>query len=297
MPIVIEVPVSGTVGPGQLIRFTSDFIGPLPTNTSWRIKIGTEADTTNPFLTILKPAGGIPIGTTQVLIFDQGEVVSTLPLSQPIGGATVHVNAELVTDTGVIDSGTRTAVWDATTGLGQQVFQLQSTGGGLTTGEHELLVATERRSQVLGEPTDLTINTPSGLVTSTLARLFSRSFVDQLVLSEVTAGETCDPVRFSYSEWYAGIAIRVTTIDPALSPKTPDQNWYFPDLAVLRIFRGADLKFRRGIHTPTFITDEPYEWGWNIRNFLEFLGAPPATEVAVDWRPGCCGRVFLVRIP
>lgn len=209
----------------------------------------------------------------------------------------VNLSVQLVDDAGgVHDSGALGSYrWDTSTSSSQLLPR--SGGGGLTPQEHQQLEDTERRTRTLGEPTDLTVNTPSGLLQITLGQLLSRSFLNNLVLEEVTAGETCDPVRFTYNEWYAGIAIDVTTIDPALTPKTPDQDWYFPDLAVLRLFRGSHLRWRRGIHTPTFITNEPYEWGWNIRNVLEVLGGPPATTVAVDWRPGCCGRVYLVRIP
>lgn len=209
----------------------------------------------------------------------------------------VNLSVQLVDDAGgVHDSGALGSYrWDTSTSSSQLLPR--SGGGGLTPQEHQQLEDTERRTRTLGEPTDLTVNTPLGLLQITLGQLLSRSFLNNLVLEEVTAGETCDPVRFTYNEWYAGIAIDVTTIDPALTPKTPDQDWYFPDLAVLRLFRGSHLRWRRGIHTPTFITNEPYEWGWNIRNVLEVLGGPPATTVAVDWRPGCCGRVYLVRIP
>jgi hypothetical protein len=104
-------------------------------------------------------------------------------------------------------------------------------------------------------------------------------------------------VRAKFSFWFYGVVVRVTTIDPELTPKTPDGQWFFPDLAVLRVFRGADLQYRRGIHTPTFLTDQAWDRGWNIRNQLDLFGVPPDNELAVDWRPGCCGRVFFLKWP
>lgn len=286
------------LGPGLTLGGQSTLIGPIPIDWHWRIGIGRRGDE-RPSYIIQGPIGSPLDHQFFVTVGGNTPGWTTTPQGT-IGlqtGADAGVTVELIDSVGTVhDSGTDNGfVWDSTTNLWTLVQQGQS--GGFSSDDRALLTATERRTLVLGEPTDLTVNTPSGLLPITLGQLFSRSFVDQLVLDEVTGGETCDPVRFTYNEWYSGIAVRVTTIDPALTPKTPDNDWYFPDLAVLRIFRGPDLKFRRGIHTPTFITDEPYEWGWNIRNFLEVLGAPPATTVAVDWRPGCCGRVFLVRIP
>jgi hypothetical protein len=104
-------------------------------------------------------------------------------------------------------------------------------------------------------------------------------------------------VRFTFSVWFTAVIVRVTTIAEDLTPKTPDAEWYFPDLAVLRVYRGGDLEFRRGIHTPTFLSEKPWQWGWSFLNQIPILGTPPDTTVAVDWRAGCCGQVFLMSLP
>lgn len=283
---------------GFIIR--TSLIGPIPNDWQWRISVVRPADEANNVLVINAPVWSVDDRERRIWVEgdpDGGQTTSYGRYVSVNTNDTVNMNMELVGADGttVHDSGTVAGLrWDSSTSSSRL---LASASGGLTAEEHQQLADTERRTRTIGEPTDLTVNTPSGLLQITLGQLLSRSFLNNLVLEEVTAGETCAPVRFTYNEWYAGIAIDVTTIDPALSPKTPDQDWYFPDLAVLRLFRGSHLRWRRGIHTPTFITNEPYEWGWNIRNVLEVLGGPPATTVAVDWRPGCCGRVYLVRIP
>ena len=132
---------------------------------------------------------------------------------------------------------------------------------------------------------------------TTAAELWSRKALDILTLQEITPGETFTPVRTGLALWYFGVIVRVTTIDPRITLKTPDSTWSFPDLAVLRVFRGQDLLFRRGIHTPTFMTEHPWEWGWPLLNETPVLGVPPDTEIAVDWAVGCGGHVYLQTLP
>lgn len=295
MPINIELPTSGTVGPGQLLRISTQVFGPFPTDTRWRLRIGTDPEGINPLFTITIPFDEVRIATTQLYNFNQGETVLQLPLSQPAHGQAVHVIAELVTDTGVMDSGAVTTTWDATSGLGAQIYASPSGQGGLTDQQAQQLANTDRRTQVLGEPTDLVVEGPSGPLPATLAQLFSRTTLDRLTLDEVTNGPTCEPVRAAFSFWYFGVIVRVTTIAEDLIGKTPDRQWYFPDLAVLRIFRGQDLQFRQGIHTPTYLTERAWEFHWNIRNTLDMLGVPPDNTLAVDWRQGCCGQVYFLR--
>lgn len=298
MPVQIIFPPGTTqVGPGYSVHLVSDFIGPLPTGALWVLKISTAPEPLVGNIHCFFPA------TAKEIRFTIGTRSSTtVPVDDPVlvAGQTAYVTAELQNELQVpIDSGSRSDLtYDPVGQLWSQINQNTTTvQGGFTASDRQLLEASERRTQLLGEPTDLVIGTPSGPVPFTLGALFSRNLLDTLTLQEVTSGPTCEPVRFVYNDWYAGVVVRVTTIDPALTPRTPDQDWYFPDLAVLRVFRGQDLKFRRGIHTPTFMTDERWEWNWNIRNVVELLGGPPATTVAVDWRVGCCGQVFLLRFP
>lgn len=232
---------------------------------------------------------GNPLGLGQTTFY--GRYVSANTNDQ------VTLTAELVDSAGAVhDSGALGSFrWDTNTSSSKLVQT--SGGGGLTPTEHQLLVDSERRSQTIGEPTSLVLQEASGQQTFTLAQLFSRTALDRLTLNEVTNGETCEPVRFEYASWFTSVIVRVTTIDPELTPKTPDHEWYFQDLAVLRVFRGGDLEFRRGIHTPTFLVEKPWEYGWQILNAIPILGNPPDISIAVDWRPGCCGRVFLSILP
>lgn len=300
MPISVTSPPGTTIGPGVGINLRSDLVGPIGADWVWRLSVIRPVDEQN-IVVLESPIWSVD--DHQVHLVVEGD---PLGLGQSTGYAqqvsantndTVILTVQLVDTLGAIhDSGALGEYrWDTSTSSSRLL--VSTSGGGLTAEQAQQLTDTERRSQVLGEPGDLVVDQPSGLKIGTLAQLFSRTTLDKLTLDEVTSGPTCDPVRAQFSFYYYGVIVRVTTIDPLLVPKTPDLEWYFQDLAVLRIFRGADLQYRRGIHTPTFLTDHAWEWSWNIRNTLDWLGVPPDNTLAVDWRQGCCGQVFFLKWP
>lgn len=299
MPISIgPAPDLTTVGPGLPISIRSDFIGPFPSDAQWQISLNLEPDFVKPFLFYSRPCTG---NITSLTVLADDHWSETRQGWTPQNTRGLVLEARIRTATGVIDTGTTFNVpWDTTTGLGFQTRALagQSSGqGGFTDQDRQQLQAIETRTQTIGEPEQLVVQTPSGLQTRTIGQMLSRPTLDLLTLQEATSGPTGDPVRFSIKEYYFGVIVRVTTIAPDLVPKTPDAEWYFNDLAVLRVFRGADLQFRRGIHTPTFMTEHPWEWGLPILNQTDILGIPPDITIAVDWRSGCEGQVFLQRFP
>jgi len=298
LPITISIPApGGFVGPGIYTNFQSDFVGPLPADTHWNLKISTD------------PEGNFVVLSDQVdanLSRDlfgyhwlSSQTFLNVPLAQPVNQTDVHILAELETSTGVIDSGTKTVKWDPVTGVPWQLWERTNAlaSGGFTAADRAQLQTTELRTQVLGIPSDLVLEGPSGPIPTSLAKLFSRRTLDRMTLSEATAGPTCQPVRFTVGIWFFGIIVRVTTIPPELVPKTPDHEWYFPDLAVLRIFRGADCEYRRGIHTPTFMQERPWQWGMPFLQDNALGAPPPDTTIAVDWRDGVCGQVFVQNLP
>lgn len=300
MPISIVSLPGTTIGPGVGLQLRSDLVGPIGPDWVWRLSVIRPADESN--IVVLES----PIWTAddhQVQLVVEGNPLGlgqTTNYAQYVSANTndqVTLSAQLVDQGGSThDSGALGSfAWDSSTSSSRRLAS--AGGGGLTNEQAQQLADTERRTQTLGEPTDLVVQQPSGPLQVTVGQLLSRSTLDRLTLNEITDGDTCTPVRVSYAAWYHGVIVRVTQIDPALTPKTPDVEWYFPDLAVLRIFRGGDLLFRRGIHTPTFMTQHAWELGWPLLNQIPILGSPPDITVAVDWRPGCCGRVFLQFLP
>lgn len=282
------------------INLRSDLIGPISPTWTWRLRVVRPTDEQN-IVVLESPVWSVD--DHQVHFVVEGDPLNlgqTTGYAQQVSANTndnVNLTVQLVDDLDAVhDSGALgTYRWDTSTSSSRRLAS--SSGGGLTPEQAAQLDAIDGRTQLIGEPGDLVVQGPSGPAPSTLAAIFSRSTLDRLTLFEVTAGETCEPVRANYASWFSSVIVRVTTIDPTLTPKTPDNEWYFPDLAVLRVFRGGDLYFRRGIHTPTFFEQNPWEWGWQILNQIPILGAPPDLTLAVDWRPGCCGRVFLVALP
>jgi len=298
MPITfVPNPNGGTLGTGLPLAW--NFGGEtIPDGAIWRVIIFGEGGSAATWLEAQKAASSFPTSESY-RPFLSTDFSVTEHVSVPVtNGQVAHATVSLVEAGVVILEGTTNGTWDAVSGLPLQIEARGSgTGGGFTSQDRTDLQAIEVRSQVLGQPEELVLQQASGPVTTTLGKLFSRQLLDTLTLDELTSGPTFDPVRVQFAGWYYGVIVRVTTIAEDLVAKTPDLEWYFPDLAVLRIFRGADLEFRRGIHTPTFMQEQPWQWGAQILNTVDVLGVPPDLTIAVDWRAGCAGQVFLQRLP
>lgn len=299
MPITITVPpIQTNIGPGLFINLQTTVQPPYTGDTRWQITIGRDDGEQQLIFVYTRPCTQ---PTTQLAIQSDDAWSETLGPFGVQQGNSVFVTARLQTDTGVLDTGQVSFPWNTTQGLGYQIRARTAQGGtgtgGFTEQDRLQLQAIETRTQTIGEPEQLVVQTPSGLQTRTIGQMLSRPLLDLLTLHEATSGPTGDPVRFKIEEYYFGVIVRVTTIADDLVAKTPDLEWYFPDLAVLRVFRGADLQFRRGIHTPTFMTEHPWEWGLPILNQTDILGIPADITIAVDWRVGCAGQVFLQRFP
>jgi len=286
------------LGTALPLSWNSD-VGDTPDGAIWRVIIFGEGGSARSWLEAQRPRQGAQTGDTWLPFFPVTTWSATENISQPLtNGQTAHATVSLIEAGVVTMEATLDGVWDSTSGLPMQIEASRtSTSGGFTAQDRTTLQGIDTKTQVLGQPSDLVIQSASGPLETTIGQIFSRQTLDLLTLSEVTSGETFDPVRADFALWYTGVIVRVTTISPELVPRTPDDQWYFPDLAVLRIFRGEDLLFRRGIHTPTFMQEQPWQWGWQILNQIPVLGVPPESSLAVDWRPGCGGRVFLQVLP
>lgn len=143
MPVTITPVAPGNlVGPGLQISLSSDFIGPLPTGSFWRLIYSTDAeganrlysntiDTDSPSYT------GIPL---------------TLPYPSHVSltnwlkdGDTVYVTGELNDDTGPIDSGTQAETWSNTAGIYNLLgsFQASTTAGAFTAADRSTIQTTQ----------------------------------------------------------------------------------------------------------------------------------------------------------
>jgi len=186
-------------------------------------------------------------------------------------GAPVHLTVNLV-EPGelLIDSGTATGNW-----AGSSTIQLQpqgSTTGGLT----------EEQSLQLSQ---------THLATYTSTEL------DSLLTTELTAGPSEGPVNAQLPLWCFGVIVRIATVPEQLLPGTPDGDYWGTTLAVVRVYRAADLWLRVPVHTSSrlvsfygdvlvaaFTQLTPAQWILNMSLQVTFL-------------PGVTGQVFLMRTP
>lgn len=273
MPITITPQNNGGfVGPGLSLKLQTDFIGPLPSTNVWTVSI-TEP-TEGPFLweaqwrdqsnpAIVTPA--IRDSRTTVmprsdLVFADGSSTTVSVVIQPSGGGAAA------------DSGTTTAPWSSTAGLAN-IVESQIAGKATLTPEQSTQLQQTWQSTAQVIPVDSTIPFDLG----------------PLPPGEVISGVLPVPIF--------GLIVRVTVIDPALRPSTPDDDYWFTDLAVARIFRGTDLWMRVPVHTSSKM----------IPFFSDAITAALSTVTAATWvaqmsyqvsfRPGCAGTVTEMRFP
>jgi hypothetical protein len=295
MPITITPqPPLNAIGPGLGLFLSSSFVGPLPEGSFWRVTVSTDAEGDNWI-----HREDIP-WTLSSLTY---QLQSTVPTFQTLqtyavdNDTTVHVLAELHSPTSTEDSGAVSLPWNTTAGLGAQMESLafwQQQVSGFTNSDRNVLY--DGVTDILNGVT-AQIQTATGTVQATLGELFTRQTLDRLTLQEITSGETFDPVSAGADSWYFGVIVRVTTIPDAYNRLATDSNWRYPDLAVLEVYRGADLEYRKGIHTPSWLAPAP--WGYNLQivNLLAFDTPPPETTINVKWALGCGGQVFLMAWP
>jgi len=119
MPITVTPAPPGTlVGPGIAITLSSDFIGPLPDGSEYQIFITGIPDE---FLIWQEHVPWFP-GTRTYWLGTQSEGGISLPTTRTVdAGQSVSINVDLVEPTGTVDTGSATATWQPTLGLGAQI--------------------------------------------------------------------------------------------------------------------------------------------------------------------------------
>lgn len=119
MPITITPAApGGIVGPGIGLELSSSFVGPLPAGSEYDILIQSIPEEAFVWEEHVEWQPGNRIywlGTKT-----QGSRVTTNEFYPP-AGATVAVTAFLDDTTGTVDTGSTTAVWQPTVGLGAQI--------------------------------------------------------------------------------------------------------------------------------------------------------------------------------
>lgn len=274
MPITITLPAPGGVlAPWSRVSFSSDFIGPLPSGTTWYGQLYATPEPTfgsvayDFRLPASQKTGGFTIGIPAA---GEGFGIFTNALLKE--GTDAHLTMELQQPTNVvIDSGTVTAIWQPTTQILNQ--PRTTTGGGGLTAEQALQLS------------------------ETHASTFPSVSVDSLLLTELTSGPGGGFVGAQLPTWVFGVIVRIAEVPLDLVPNTPDGDYWLPSLAVVRIYRGSDLWQRVPIHTSSkmipLIGEGVTAAVAEVLTGLWLLNM----SIQVTFRAGVTGQVFLMRTP
>jgi hypothetical protein len=250
----------------------SDFIGPLPSGSNWQLSVAPVGNETD-----LIASFGTSTNVTQQLLTTMDTTSQWAFITNKLGleeGHQLQLTAQLRDPSNqVIDQGSIQLPWTNSRGLPVQLLlKGQGTQSGLTP----------LQAQQLQEVHDQT---------------FLSKVIDALTLVEITNGPTGDPVTQFLVAWNFGIIVRLTTIPDGLAPITPDEQYWLPTLATVRLFRGNDLWLRVPIHTPTKLIPFANE------NLIVALSAITPTQwalqltVQVNFLPGVEGQVFRMVFP
>lgn len=275
MPITITVPTPGSpIGPGVQLDVSTDFIGPIPAGSRWIFTL--RPATSNP--------SEIPIGEEFFVSqsprlapkfwVDGGTKVRHSEQASVTDGTSVKLDVEFVDNNQVpIDiSGQVVGPFSSTAGELWKPQYFPQPGQGLTPVEAQQL-------QELHDAQVPTIN------------------LDALLLPEITNGPQGGFVNFTLPDPVFGLLVQIANVPPELIPDTPDGDYWFPSLAVVRLFRGDVLWLRIPIHTSNKLI------GLLDQNLTLGVSALTSTlwslklTVQVSFREGVTGQVFLMRIP
>lgn len=274
MPITLTpIGPTGAIGPGLYLQGHSDFIGPLPTGTVWLYSIYSDQAGELLYSTIRHPSQNNP---DVVLVLSKTDQFQTTTVLQPAPkeGQNVQVTAQLETSSGVIDSGSQSIPWSTTDGLGNQVrIQTGATTGGGLTDEQALQLS------------------------QTQASTFPTQLLDNVTLQPLSDGPTEGPVNANLLRFSFGVIVRIASVPDDLVPGTPDGDYWFESLAIVRVFRGADLWIRVPVHTSSKIVN------FVEQNVVAGLAQVTGTlwllnmTVQVTFREGVTGEVFNMIFP
>lgn len=273
MPITINPQNPGNlIGPGLVVRAQSSLIGPLPTTTVWDFQINTPADEQLVYKCRILSQGNPTFLTLQIPnSAKQSETSPTIAVPEN-NSVTINVNVQEAGAGPADDTGTTTAVWSNTAGLTEMIKQTVGTQGGLTPELATQIDETwQSTAQVIAVDSTVPATGPGSLPGGVISAVM--------------------PVPIF------GIIVRITQLPDDLVASTPDGDYFFPSLAVARIFRGSDLWMRVPVHTSSKM----------IPLFGDVITAAVATITAATWlaqmsyqvsfREGVAGTVTEMRFP
>jgi len=168
VPIFIQPNPSGSgPGPGIVIAWTSDFIGPLPSDSTWHIELDGSGGAERSWIIADKPTGGSHGGTFTPFVPEATTTQIALAGNEIASGQSTIVSVQLRSSTSVLDSGSTTGAWNTTTGLPIVLENMQTTTvTGFTSSDR-----TQLNLAVANSALQIPIDAVGGLVNAGLGRL------------------------------------------------------------------------------------------------------------------------------
>ena len=200
----------------------TDFIGPLPTGSHWSFTVAPVGNEGLHVFSMTKHTQD-PIVLTTIRSRD-GWAITDAHVDWPEASnmslfATLQDGSNVV-----IDQGQVAVPWTTARGLQQQITDEGSTtGGGLTPAEAQQVDETHQST-------------------------WPEVLVDNLGVQLLPGDPASGYVAVDLTRPVFGIIVRMTEIPADLVAETPDGDYWYTSLAVVRIYRGADLWIRAPIH-------------------------------------------------
>lgn len=142
------------------------------------------------------------------------------------------------------------------------------------------------------------ISSAAGDVLATIGRFFDQHSKDVLGQFNPTSGPTCERIDWNIGgASYFGVTVFITTRPTHYWPLTPDNEWTYPDLAVLRIIVSGEMVLRVPVHNNN-VSVRPLPSMFPA--VIAGVGVPIAPSdyhIIVDWGDGVCGYIELDYLP
>lgn len=187
----------------------------------------------------------------------------------------VSLQASVTLGTTTTAQGGAQATWNSQEGLGFSTaiaIRNQPQAGGFTDADRQLLTT-------IGDSTVLD------------------HVLDTLTLIGLTPGPVGGFVGAQLPNAVWGILIRLANVPENIHPQTPDDNYWVPTLATVRIFRGSDLWLRIPIHTSSKIINLANEGVDVAVTNLTATTWLLNMSLQVNFLVGVTGEVFLMKLP
>lgn len=152
---------------------------------------------------------------------------------------------------------------------------------------------------------ELTTQVPVGALTEeqslqlseTHASTFPAIGVASLILQELTSGPAGGVVSQNLLFWIYGVLVRIATVPPEFRVNTADNDYWVKSLAVIRIYRGADVWKRVPVHTSSKMVNFVEEGIVSAVAAILPIQWLVGLSVQVSFAEGVTGQVFLMTQP